>query len=342
MREDLPPFGAEASPTSWQQVRRGIRGLRPKTESIQCVERPWEGVLSVVLAGNTPLLAWPVLHHAVELGVSVIVKQSRDELVWTRLFVETLAEIDPEVAARIHLMLFPGDDPRTKTLVQGARAVIAYGSDTTIQALRSITPATTPFLGFGHALSVALWPTDSATLPYWLATDVLLYDQAGCLSPHVVFVEPQQNIVSALDAGFRHAVRDLVVEPRTDPAQCYAIREARDLALMDGCLVSGDDGLRYTLIVHPRSCSHPKPVGLGVLHLIPIERIEDFIGFLGEYSGSVSCVGVAGHITKEVRMAAWNAGASRVCRIGQMQTPPLNWRNGGVDLRKWLLNQSLA
>jgi hypothetical protein len=44
-----------------------------------------------VLAGNTPLLAWPGLAACLLAGSHSVVKMSRDETLWPRRFVESLA-----------------------------------------------------------------------------------------------------------------------------------------------------------------------------------------------------------------------------------------------------------
>lgn len=346
-----PPSPRGRGSFPWAQVRLGVVALAqsaPHCSEPSELEKP--GVLALILAGNTPLLAWPTLHYAVLLGIRVFIKQSRDETIWTRHFVETLAEIDPEVAALLHLDLFPGDDPRTRALVQDADAVIAYGGDEAIAALRDITPDATPFQSFGHALSVGIWTGEDsytefndsltcaveATLGF--AHDFLVYDQAGCLSLQAIFMQKSWTdaLREMLLEGINSVVHPLCVPPRTDPAECRLVREARDLARMEGCEVFGDSELRWTLIIHPEACVLPAPVGRGVLHLIPLNAVAEFGRFLGSARGRLSCVGVAGELSEELRAAIAAEGVSRVCPAGQMQLPPLDWHNGGVDLGEWL------
>ncbi|WP_395142628.1 acyl-CoA reductase [Armatimonas sp.] len=323
----------------WAQVRRGIKALArsaPHCSESGDFEKP--GVLALILAGNTPLLAWPVLHYAVLLGIPVFIKQSRDETVWTRHFVETLAEIDPEVAALLHLDSFPGDDLRTKTLVQNADAVIAYGGDESIAALHEATPEATPFQGFGHAISIGLigghWDA------HRFARDVLMYDQAGCLSLQTLLVAYAygSKVGHALALALERQRERLGVKARTDAAECRIVREARDLALMEGREVLGNSDLCWSVVIHQEPCPLPAPTGFCVVHVIPYDDQKPFQWFLGEYVGKISCVGecVPG------RSDWWNQalkaeGVSRICQAGTMQMPPLDWRNGNVDLRVWLL-----
>lgn len=316
-----------ASPFPWPQVRPSLRALLPGIARLP--EQPGNGRrLALVLAGNTPLVGWPAILAALSGGWRVDVKVSRHDPLWTRLLAETLDDAAPDWAAR--LALHHTDHAGARSLVAGADAAIVYGSDTAIAALRAAA-GHRPFLGFGHALSVAVAPAGAPLAG--LARDVLVFDQAGCLSPQALFTEASPH---GLPDALRRAVRVLEVPPRTDPGHCRAVREARDLAWMDGCMVDGDPHLRWSVIVHPEPRPLPPPTGLGVLHVLPVESVAAFPEYLGVAAGRLSSVGVAGDPSPSIRDAARLAGASRVCRLGRMQTPPLSWPNGGVDLPRWL------
>ncbi len=323
----------------WAQVRLGVEALArsaPHCSESGDFEKP--GILALILAGNTPLLAWPVLHYAVLLGIPVFIKQSRDETIWTRHFVETLAGIDPEVAGLLHLDLFPGDDPRTHALVQNANAVIAYGGDEAIAALREATPETIPFQGFGHALSIGL--IGGHYDAHRFARDILMYDQAGCLSLQTLVVAFAycSKVGHVLAVALGRQSERLGVKARTDAAECRVVREARDLAMMNGCEVVGDPNLSWSVVIHQEPCPLPAPTGCCVVHVIPYEDQKSFQWFLGEYVGKISCVSEicpGGNDWWSQTLKA--EGVSRICPAGQMQMPPLDWHNGGVNLRAWLL-----
>lgn len=325
----------------WAQVRLGVEALArsaPHCSESGDFEKP--GILALILAGNTPLLAWPVLHYAVLLGIPVFIKQSRDETIWTRHFVETLAGIDPEVAGLLHLDSFPGDDPRTHALVQSASAVIAYGGDDAIAALREATPETTPFQGFGHAISIGF--IQGPLLAHLFAEPVLMYDQGGCLSLNTLFTTTKEPFAvgrALADALERKSGR-LGVRGRSDFAMCHAVREARDLARMEGCEVIGDPELAWSVVIHPTPCPVPKLTGLSIVHIIPWDEKKSFHWFAGAYTGKISCVGGIAPCGDKTVGETWKAlaaeGVSRHCSPGRMQTPPLDWKNGGVDLRELL------
>lgn len=196
-----PPAG---SAFPWVQVRRSLAALVPGLlNADEWQARVINGnipqigagkVAALVLAGNTPLMAWSPLCACLLAGWGVYVKMSRDETLWPRLFWETLNEADPEVAALVHLDVWPGDDPRTGKLVQTADAVVAYGSDSTLAAIKAQVPSGVPFFGYGHAVSVGLtcgeWDVYETARGF--AQDVLMFGQGGCLSPHVLFTANTQ------------------------------------------------------------------------------------------------------------------------------------------------------
>ncbi|MBB6049606.1 acyl-CoA reductase [Armatimonas rosea] len=345
-----PPPETGAFP--WAQVRRGIAALAASAPHCsEPVELGKPGVLALILAGNTPLLAWPTLHYCVLLGIPVFIKQSRDETVWTRHFVETLTEIDAEVAALLHLDLFPGMvDERMLSLLTIADATIAYGSDETLEALWPHL-YWKPFLPFGHATSIGFWCDGSSQYREGgegFARDVLMYDQQGCLSPQTIFVDwGNHGAISAgqlLAGELAKVVDDLKVPPVTDLAIAREVREVADIARFTPTdYVIQDSHLRWTVIygTQPKILSHG--TGHGIVRIVPTyHRFMRHLPFiLGSLQGKVSSVGVAGDMSQELGMALEAVGVSRICRAGEMQTPPLDWKNGGVDLRAWLV-ESLA
>jgi hypothetical protein len=298
-------------------------------------------VVALILAGNTPLLSWPALFYAIAAGCAVHVKMSRDETLWTRLFAEVLAEADSEVATLVRADVWPGESSRTAELLASADAVLAYGSDRAVSALRALAPAGVPFFGFGHAVSIGLavgaWSPPGAANGF--ARDVLIYDQQGCLSPQAIFCtgsEVNPFALSFLPTALSQAARELGVAPVSDPAVAARVREARDVALFDGFTPRGDDSLRWTVALAERPVPLPDPVTHGFVYVIPLRDratpVAEVYELLGPYRGKVSSVGLAGSLPPEQEARLETEGVTRICAPGAMQTPPLDWRNGGVDL----------
>jgi hypothetical protein len=360
----VPPSG---SPFPWQQVRLSLSALIPGLKATDewlrrlrseggapsepSLGRP--SLAALILAGNTPLLSWSPLSACLLAGAAVFVKMSRGETLWPRLFVQALMEVDPELAGLIRLDTWPGKDERMGDLLRSVDAVVAYGSDRSIASLRAATPRTTPFFGFGHALSLGVALPETCYLsgmadPFSLsdasgfARDVLMFDQGGCLSAQAVFVEGDAanaaEASSVIAAQMPATAEELAVLPVTAPSIARTVREVRDMALFRGAIVTGDADLRWTVITEPAPTIVEPPVGHGVLRVIPIPHLARDVGpLLDTVHGQISCVGVAGKMNTEVRSALRAEDVSRICVAGEMQTPPLDWPNGNRDLLRGLL-----
>ena len=309
------------------------------------------GLVALLCAGNTPLLAWPALCAGLLAGASVYVKMSRHETLWPRLFVQSLYEANaPELAQRVCLDLWPGTDAKTAALAQIADTVIAYGSDASMASVREATPPQTPFFGFGHALSVGVWTkaiaqTGEAEIKmaaHGFARDVMMYNQGGCLSPHTLFVEAGEAeaqsavpaICAALSKEMRRAADELHAPKITDAAVARALREARDMAHFDGYSVwASETNPHHGVVIGlPFEREMPPPVGHGVVFVVPVSDLTHLCERFGAARGKISSVGVAGSLPNIVEAALRENGVSRICKAGMMQAPPLAWPNGNTDL----------
>lgn len=356
LRANWTPPGE--SPFPWPMVRYSLQALLPglrdaegwlarTTPDLPFANRRGPAVVAHVLAGNTPLLSWPGLAACVLAGSSSFVKMSRTETVWPRRFVDALAAVDAELAQGIVLDVWPGNDARTRELVQAADAVIAYGSDATLAAVRAATLPDRLFLGFGHALSVGLLLADADidVAAAGFARDTLLYDQGGCLSPHAFFVEGGGERTATFGDRLALALTAeadaLQVGPVVEAGVALAVWQARDLALFrPDATVRGDPALRWTVIRYGQERSMDAPIAHGVAVVLPLADVaENFGAVLGAVRGRLSSVGVAGVLSNAARAAVLSEGVSRVCAPGTMQTPPLDWPNNNRDLLASLLGK---
>jgi hypothetical protein len=77
------------------------------------------------------------------------------------------------------------------------------------------------------------------------------------------------------------------------------------------------------------------------VYVKPVAHLRDALHHAEAVRGKISTVGLAANADKaqELAMALARWGVSRVCRVGQMQNPPLTWRHDGRpalgDLVTW-------
>lgn len=344
---DLPAF-----PTV--QIEFSLRGLLPgfaeagswlsRTAANTGTPTGKGGVAALVLAGNTPLLSWQPLAAALLAGYAVFVKESRDESFWVRQFIHALSSVDEELASLIKIARWPKESLHTRTLLSLSDTVIAYGSDSAIASLQQITPSETPFFGYGHAISIGLVLEDGAEEAARFASDILLYNQQGCLSAQAILVVGErEDIQVQTTANLAHALEKqtaiLDIPPVSDPAVAMSVRRIRDMALFsEDIQVIGDTHLRWTILNRSRPEPLSMPPGHGIVSLTPVRSlVDDFGAALGEMRGHISSVGIAGTLSPEYQAILQREGISRICPAGKMQSPPLDWRNGNRDLLEELL-----
>jgi hypothetical protein len=225
-----------------------------------------------------------------------------------------------------------------------------------VEAIRCKMSPGTRFAGYGHRVSFGyvtagvLSGLNAGKVASRAAADVVAWDQHGCLSPHVFYVE-HGGALSVEQFAERLAaelVRREEAEPRgsisleaasaiADRRSLYEMRAADSASTRLWC---SPNSTAWTVVYEadPRfqfSCLNRFIYVKGVTDLIEALQGADPI------RRKVSTVGLAAPEDKiqglATELARW--GATRVCPLGQMQHPPLAWRHDGrpalVDLIRW-------
>lgn len=296
-------------------------------------------IVGHVIAANTPLLAWVSVVRALLVRSASLVKlPSGPAAEWGRLFLRSLQDVSPALAECAALHQWPGGTADLDAaLCQNADIVMAHGGDETMHALRGLCPPGTPFIGYGHRVSLAVLPTGTATPEalIGLARDVLLYDQGGCLSPQTVFVEGDwaetQKIAEQFAAALRQTANHYPLPVRS-PRAAPAVREARALVQMEpDCQLWAGEELRWTVIARPESAFTPSPT-FGVVSVQPLASLPDLPEAVVAVAPVLQGCAAAGEGT-----ADYLPGVSRLCPPGKLQAPPLGWRQDGRDVLRVLL-----
>jgi len=301
-----------------------------------------------ICAGNLAVSAQTSLAHGLLLGARTVVKlpSDRDDSSARREILGFIRGLPAPLRKLVETHRALDAD-----LLRRADAVVAFGSDATINSLRAQTHWKQKFIAHGHAVSL-LWLAD----PYRLtprearacAVDVLTYDQLGCLSPQAIYVPPGtdfdslgRKLARALEAHWRW----LKKKPARPLAVAARIAEARDMAHALGLRVwlPPKNHLGWTLIHDPDPAFRPSPLH-GVIYLR--QAAESYLPTaLASVAGRISTVGVAGRLSRgrlspSLEKAFLDLGVSRFCAAGDMQFPPLAWHHDGRsslgDLVTWI------
>jgi len=310
-----------------------------------------------ITAGNLPVPALVSIVLGVLVRSAQFVKCATGATLLPRLFAHSLYEAEPKLGACLEVAEWAGGDHAlTDALFTEADCVTATGSDSTLEAVRLRVPAKTRFLGYGHRVSFAfvshraLSGLASRKVVERAAADVIAWNQLGCLSPHLIYVEEGGGLSAekfaealAVELEGREAL-----EPRgevpTEAAAAIATRrslyEIRAAHSPDTRQWASRNSTAWTVVYEadPRfqlSCLNRFIYVKGVRSLT--EALEN----ADNVRGKVSTVGLAAPEDRAqdlaTELARW--GASRVCPLGQMQNPPLAWRHDGRpalgDLVAW-------
>lgn len=310
-----------------------------------------------IAAGNIPN---PTLMSMV-LGLltrsAQFVKCASGTALLPRLFAHSIYEFQPKLATCLEVAEWRGGDTALEAaLFAEADCVTATGSDEALLAIRNRLPARARFLGYGHRVSFGyvasevLTPLHAKKIIARAADDVVAWDQLGCLSPHVFYVQ-SGGAVSPVNFAEQLAdelARREVAEPRgklsTEAAATIASRRAiyqvRAAHSTDTHLWHSKDSTVWTVVCEadarfPISCLYR------FIYVKPVRDLTEVMQSADAVRGQISTVGLAvpEHRAAEIttQLARW--GVTRVCSLGQMQNPPLAWRHDGRpalgDLVTW-------
>jgi hypothetical protein len=306
-----------------------------------------------VLPGNVPALAAGAICLALAMRAAVLVKPGREERAFAPLFAASMAEVDPELAACVAVRYWPGGSGEIEEAAFARADVVeASGGDEAIAALRPRVRGR--FLGRGGRVSFAAIGREIAAeraalaqAVRGIAEDVSIWDQCGCLSPQVVFVEsaPGDGVERAA-AALAEALADLA--RRWPPRRVSLDQQAAILRFRNAVewglegetggrvLAGGDMGWTLTVEREPAlrpTCLHRTVRVQPVADLADLPRIAVPLRSWLEGAG----LAVGDERFGETTGALVAAGLHRVCRAGEMQRPDLGWKPGGIPrVAAWL------
>ncbi|SDD02086.1 Acyl-CoA reductase (LuxC) [Paenibacillus sp. UNCCL117] len=311
-----------------------------------------------VFSGNVPGLPVWSLIMGLLLKSAAIGKTSSAEPLMAVLFARTLAEIDEELADCLAILPWKGgSEELEQPLLEAADAVVVYGSQRTVEQLRSRTPAGRTFLSYGHKISFAMIGREALSADRFretarkLAEDASVYDQQGCLAPHGVFVE-EGGAVSArqfaqlVAAEMEHyqQKKPRAVLTEAEATAIRLVRQRMELRGLQGEPISvyaSAGGTEWTVIYHGAAGFEASPLNR-TLHVFACEELSQAVRLLRPYRDYLQTAGLAVGPDRLERTAAMlgSCGVTRLCAIGQMARTPAGWHHDGrmnlLDLVRWV------
>ena len=316
-----------------------------KLERASCVRGP--ELLAHITGGCIPNPALTSIIFGLLLHSAQFVKCAGGTSFIPRLFAHSIYEVEPKLGACLEIAEWKGGSELLENaLFAETDCLTATGSDETLEAIRKRLPQKTRFIGYGHRVSFAfvthqvLSGMNPQKIIHRAARDVTAWNQLGCLSPHVIYVEsggkisPEQfaeMLATELDALEKSETRGkLSAKESADIAYRRSFYEVRAAHSLETKMWSSLDSTAWTVIFEndPRfqmSCLNR------FIYVKTVANLQQAMEGADAVRGKISTVGIAAteDRVKEIaeQWARW--GVTRICPLGQMQNPPLLWRHDG-------------
>ncbi|MFL2942403.1 MAG: acyl-CoA reductase [Limisphaerales bacterium] len=310
-----------------------------------------------IASGNLPCPTMMSMIQGLLVGSAQFIKCAQDSDWLPAVFAHSLYDAHPKLGACIELAHWPGGKSELESpLFNEADCITATGRDETLASIQARLDSRRRFIGYGHRVSFAYIQKDmlsralSRDLAQRMAQDIASWNQLGCLSPHLVYVEQGGAVRPEMFAEMVAEALDSLeaTQPRGDisPEESGTIAYKRDFydvrsaGAGDVRQWKSEEGTHWTVVfeedpVFTTSCLNR------FIHVKPVGDLDEMLRVAEMARGQVSTVGLAAPkndaetIVKQ--LAHW--GVTRVCPIGQMQDPPLGWRHDGRpplgDLVTW-------
>ena len=370
----LDQFFRQFTPENFQALLQqdlgdgvGVTGDKwPVAEAPDCLHHAsrvthhlWRGpqFLVHIAAGNLPNPTLMSLTLGLLTRSAQFVKCASGASFLPRLFAHSIYEADHKLGACLELAEWRGGQAEMESeLFAAADCVTATGNDETLAAIRGQLPANVRFLGYGQRVSLGFVTREVlrdemiAEIVSRAADDVVAWNQNGCLSPHVFYVEERGAVESdkfaarlAAELAQREAAEprgEIAVAAAAEIASRRAIYETLAAHRGDVQIWSSRNSTAWTVVFEHEVRFRFSPLNRFIF-VKPVPDLAAVLPGLDEVQGKVSTVGLAAPPEKmpalALQFARW--GATRVCPLGQMQNPPLTWRHDGRpalgDLVTW-------
>ncbi len=307
--------------------------------------------------GNIPVPALMQMALGLLTRSAQFVKCASGQALVPRMFAHSLYEADHKLGACLEVAAWKGGSEHLESaLFAEADCIIATGSDVTLAAIRLKLPPTARFVGYGTKVSFGYVTLEAmerhaqAVVDH-AAADVTAWNQRGCLSPHVIYVEDSGSRTGEefanLLAGKLEALQKTLPRGALSAGDAaaiatrrafYELRAAHSPATM---MWASRESTAWTVILEDDplfqiSCQNR------FIYVKVVRDLTEVLQGADPVREKTSTVGLACSPAQTAdlakRLARW--GVKRICPLGQMQQPPLGWRHDGRpplgDLVTWI------
>ena len=317
-----------------------------------------------LVAGSVPGVGATALVRSLLLGAPTLLKPGLGDVLLPVLFARGLRDVAPELADALAVVYWPGgDEALEREALRRAEVAVAYGSDASVASLRGRAPATTRFVGYHHREGIGVVGAadlgDEATadgVASEVARAVALFDQRGCVSTRILWVEDVGTPVSP--SAFADLLADALAQVEgtlpsgeLEPLERSALQQLRGTAeiLASGWDPGAEDrptvrhGSRapWTVVYDPYRAVETSCVGRVVV-VRPFRTVEELVERVRPLAPHLQTVGVSGldDRLEAIARTLGRLGVSRVVPFQAVPFPPPWWHHDGrgplTDLVRWV------
>ncbi|MFW6200844.1 MAG: acyl-CoA reductase, partial [Gemmatimonadota bacterium] len=321
--------------------------FRPDPRGRQRLVRALGPELSLhICASTVPGVSVTSLIRGLLVKSAVVLKPGRSDVVLPVLFARGLREEAPELADVVAVSYWLGGSESVEdVLLAEADAVVVYGSDPVIRGLRDRTPVTRTFVAYRHRVGIVLVGRkalgESSEASERVARAIATFDQRGCVSPHVVYVERGGGMEPGEWAGrlaqALAALEETLPSGPLLPSEASAIHqlrgtwEMRATAEAGASVHHGGAVAPWTVFVEPEPGFAVSWTGR-VVRIRPVDSLEEAVAELapvGKHLQTVSLAGVSDDRRLALAESLAEVGAARITTPEKSPWPPPWWHHDG-------------
>ncbi len=301
-----------------------------------------------VSSSNIPALPHLSIMRSFLTKNPVVLKTSREEPVFTPLYMEALAETGSPLAECAVAVCYESEKKEiTEKLIERSNTVIVYGGIRSEAYFKKAVswPKTLILhshkMGFGvigRSFMKDMNGAEIKDLAAKIAFDTITFEQRACLAPHAYFYSVDENMpVAEFAAKMIEALETAEAEipaARLSAGESYARRSYMDsLLFSDRNAEIFETKSKKSAVITMNSKEFPVSPLNRLIHLVPFggtEEIFNIISHLEGYFQNVS-LNVSGDELEMWAGRLAKLGVSRICRAGEMPTPSMMWHHDGIN-----------
>jgi hypothetical protein len=300
-----------------------------------------------IWSGNVPALPlWSLISNLL-VKSGTIGKVPSAEPLFAGWFANMIVEAEPRLADCLAVIWWKGgDEEKERQLFQQADIVLAYGGNQSLESIKSRVPITTRFLPFGHKISFGIVSKISLdSRKAWKTVrdagyDVIRYDQQGCYSPHVFYVQKGGNVSPREFARYlahelenfeqRYPRRTLSIEEGVSLAE-WRQKEEMSLFTKQEKEVLGEQNGSWTVVFGGNEGELTPSCLNRVIKVVEVNELIDVLPNIEAYRTYLQTVGIAASPNELFQMAELlgAAGVTRITALGHMTSPEAGWHHDG-------------